>query len=180
MSRLHAYVGAAMMIASAAVLSGAPVGWRAGGTGIAADAEPVLDWSDSTNLAWTTPLADEGNATPLLLSGRLIIGEEQNKVLSVDAATGEVLWRTEIELTLKDGELPKTHQINGYTSPSPITDGESIFVVFSTGDVASLDQQGEVLWSTHTSFTEHQWGASATPVLVGSPNPRPLHTSNKA
>jgi outer membrane protein assembly factor BamB len=156
------------MVASSTLLMGAPIGWRIDGTGIAPDANPVLDWSTSRNLLWSTPLEAEGNATPMFLNGRIIVTEEQNKVVSVDAATGEVVWRKEIELTLQDGKLSKTHAVNGYASPSPVSDGESIFVKFGTGDVAALDHDGNVLWSVHTSFPKHGWGTSATPVLVGS------------
>lgn len=61
---------------------------------------------------------------------------------------------------------PPTHQANGYTSPTPVSDGKGAFVVYGTGVVAALDLEGKRLWTKLHEQPAHQWGHSTSPLLV--------------
>ena len=66
-------------------------------------------------------------------------------VYDIDFETGAVRWATELRR-----EVPTItrHLKNSYASETPVTDGERVYVYFgSTGLVAALDFDGEVLWT---------------------------------
>ncbi|MAE65494.1 MAG: hypothetical protein CMJ18_14585 [Phycisphaeraceae bacterium] len=81
--------------------------------------------------------------------------------------------RAEIETLRKDlGEVeglrpPQTHNSNGYSSATPVTDGRFVYVQFGTGVVACYDVEGERQWIRHVQDSEHGWGQSSSPVLSG-------------
>ncbi len=64
---------------------------------------------------------------------------------------------------------PPTHGTNGYTSATPVTDGEHIWVLFGNGIAACYDLDGNRVWalSVGTPRTPTGWGHSASPVLAG-------------
>ena len=68
---------------------------------------------------------------------------------------------------LTDIEPPRTHKVNGYSSPTPITDGGNIYVMFGTGVVAAFTPDGKRLWARVVEKPKAGWGHSASPVLAG-------------
>jgi outer membrane protein assembly factor BamB len=64
--------------------------------------------------------------------------------------------------------LPEAHQVNGYTSSTPATDGKNVYAVFGNGVAACYDVKGTRLWIRKLENPRNaQWGHSASPVLVG-------------
>lgn len=64
--------------------------------------------------------------------------------------------------------MPVTHDTNGYSSATPVSDGEHVYVVFGTGVVACYDLDGERQWIHRSEAAKHGWGHSASPVLAGN------------
>lgn len=64
---------------------------------------------------------------------------------------------------------PKTHKVNGYTSPTPTSDGERVYVTFTTGVAAAFDLDGERLWARYVEQPQSpsNWGQCASPLLAG-------------
>ncbi len=68
--------------------------------------------------------------------------------------------------------LVPTHGTNGYTSFTPVSDGEQIYVAFGQGIVAAYDLQGNQAWAKlmekpDRAMGRYGWGGSTSPVLVG-------------
>lgn len=63
--------------------------------------------------------------------------------------------------------LPRTHNTNGYASPTPVSDGKFIYVTFGTGIAAKYDLQGNRKWAKFIAKPSHGWGHSASPSLAG-------------
>lgn len=67
-------------------------------------------------------------------------------------------------------ELPAKHDVNGYTSPTPVTDGTTVWTIFGTGIVSAHQvADGKQVWSRSVDVPRSGsgWGHSASPVLVG-------------
>ena len=76
--------------------------------------------------------------------------------------------RLGLQLQILDIEkLPRKHNDNGYSSPTPVSDGENVFVLFSTGVVACFDMNGNRKWARLHEKPTAGWGHSTSPVLVG-------------
>lgn len=62
--------------------------------------------------------------------------------------------------------LPPKHDVNGYTSYSPISDGEFVYVSFGLGVVTAYDFNGNRQWFAILDKPDHGWGGSTMPLLV--------------
>lgn len=64
------------------------------------------------------------------------------------------------------GRLPKTHGKNGYSSPTPVTEGAHVWALYGSGVAACFTVDGEPVWVRHVARPRHAWGHSASPRLV--------------
>lgn len=63
--------------------------------------------------------------------------------------------------------MPATHGTNGYTTPTPLTDGRHVFALFGTGVVACYDLDGNRQWIRWIGQPVDQYGHSGSPVFSG-------------
>lgn len=69
-------------------------------------------------------------------------------------------------LPVPEERKPQTHPTNGYTSPTPVTDGKIVASLFGTGAVGAYDLDGKRLWLREIERPEHGWGQSSSPIMV--------------
>jgi len=62
--------------------------------------------------------------------------------------------------------LPPAHGYCGYSSPTPVTDGEYVCVVYGNGVAAAYDLDGNRLWARFIERTPHDYGTSNSPALA--------------
>ncbi|MFO7900824.1 MAG: PQQ-binding-like beta-propeller repeat protein [Planctomycetota bacterium] len=68
------------------------VGWRTDGTGSYTEAKPATEWSTTKNVVRKSKMPSWGNATPVLVGDRILVGSEPMTLVCVNAADGKVLW----------------------------------------------------------------------------------------
>lgn len=133
-----------------------------------------ITWSTTQNVAWKTPIPGAGWSSPIVWEGRVYltsaipINDSKDLSLSalcLDAADGKVLWQAEA-FRQEGATAPRIHSKNSHASPTPITDGQRLYVHFGHQGTACLDLAGKILWRT----TEHRYapvhGNGGTPILV--------------
>ena len=65
-------------------------------------------------------------------------------------------------------KLPVTHQVNGYTSATPVSDGRFVYAAFGSGMVACYAMDGTRQWlRLFSENTGRGLGNASSPVLVG-------------
>jgi outer membrane protein assembly factor BamB len=120
-------------------------------------------WSRSENVAWTTPLPGRSGATPVIWDDSVFLptpdAEGNLLLLCIDGKTGKIRWQQ----TVARGNYIKGK--NDLASPSAVTDGKRVVVVFGTGDLAAYDFEGKQLWSRNLA---KQYGKLAPKWLYGS------------
>ena len=162
-------------------------------TGVAPMADPPLEWSETRNIKWKTPLPGQGHSSPIVWADRIYLttaiphGDEMDPpagvrpgahnnilkvrqtefvVLAVDRANGKIVWQK----TVRD-RVPheSRHDTGSYASASPITDGERIYAFFGSNGLFALDLEGKVLWEKDLGdmHTKHGHGEGASPALYG-------------
>ena len=62
--------------------------------------------------------------------------------------------------------IPKAHKTNGYSSPTPTTDGKYVYTLFGTGVSVCYDMDGNRMWSKFIGTPIPSWGHSASPLLI--------------
>ncbi|MEO2031130.1 MAG: PQQ-binding-like beta-propeller repeat protein [Planctomycetaceae bacterium] len=137
-------------------------------SGIAAESEhPPIEFSTEHNVKWSAE-PGKGVACPIIADGRCFIttmsSADTFAVLGFDAASGEQLWTTSFDA----GELPEITPPNEHASSTPASDGERVFVHFSTiGLIALNAKTGEELWRhpLPVPFYLLGWGAANSPII---------------
>jgi outer membrane protein assembly factor BamB len=159
-------IGIAVAIPSAPSLADT-VGFRMDGDGRYPDTRPPLAWSASRNVVWKAPMPGSSNASPVFLADAslLFVLSEPDRILAVNADNGETVWTdSTADVTDKRGGA---HKANGFTTPTPATDGSHVYSVFGSGVVAAHDVKGKRRWARFVQKPTHRWGHSASPVLGG-------------
>ena len=140
-----------------------------GGRGHSADRGVPFEWSESKNIAWKTALPGQGWSSPVVSDGRIWITTAvadrgvSLRALAFDAATGREVVNVEVFRTRAPGAL---HPKNSRASPSPIVEGDRVYVHFGAEGTAALTTAGEIVWKERLSY-ESQHGAGGSPVLHG-------------
>lgn len=144
------------------------------GQGLYAGKNLPIEWSTTKNVVWKQKIAGHGWSSPIILDGRVYLTSavpiEKSKDLSLkaiclDAAKGTILWQTEV--FRQDGaKAPKIHDKNSHASPTPITDGQMLYVHFGHEGTACLDLNGKVVWRNNEHRYAPVHGNGATPILV--------------
>ena len=123
-----------------------------------------LDWSESRNIVWKTPVPGAGWSSPVIADGRAWITTavgDSLRALAFDLATGREVVNVEVFRADRSGALnPK----NSRASPTPIVDGDRVYVHFGADGTAALTTAGEILWRTRLRY-ESQHGGGGSPAL---------------
>lgn len=103
------------------------------------------NWSNTENVVWKTAMPGMSGATPAIWGDHVFVSspdEQRNlNLICLNRVDGKVRWQKQVAV----GD--KTIGRNNMASPSPVTDGKSIFILFGTGDLAAFDFSGKELWA---------------------------------
>lgn len=138
------------------------------GTGVSSTTGLPSEFGPLTGVVWKTPLPP-GHSSPVLTPTRIFVtahtADRQNYtlwVLGLDRRTGKVLWQREVPRRQK-GRL---QNVNGPASPSPVTDGTSVYVFFQDFGLLAYSADGEERWRLPLGPFSPFYGFGASPVLV--------------
>jgi outer membrane protein assembly factor BamB len=156
------------------------------GSAVSSEKGLPVKWSETEGLRWKVALPGRGLSNPVIAGGRVYVTacstyrERRLHVLAFDAATGKQLWERQLAATGGTACHPKTNM----AGPTPVTDGQSIYALFATGDLVALDRDGNLLWyrslvSDYPNIS-NQVGMAASPVLVGDTLVVPMDTAADA
>jgi outer membrane protein assembly factor BamB len=128
-----------------------------------------LEWSESRNVIWKTRLPGLGWSSPVVAGGRVWVTsaiKEQGgslRALAFDLETGRELVNTEVFRTRSADPL---NAKNSLASPTPIVEGDRVYVHFGADGTAALTASGETVWKLRFPY-ESQHGSGGSPVLYG-------------
>ena len=166
--------------------------------GIARDATPPVKWNDETT-AWKTALPGPGSSSPIVIGNRVYVtcysgygkhlddGGDPKKLehhlVCVNRSDGKIVWTTTVPGPLEKEVRQVILNEHGFASPTPITDGETIYCYFGRAGLCAIDLDGKVHWqsdlgqpskdapaATNAVVRNGQtlslrWGSAASPAL---------------
>lgn len=184
MNRLFRFVVSFLAIPAFALVSANAADWPQfrgpRGDGHVEVNELPLRWSRTDNIAWRVNLPGRGWSSPVLKDGRLYLtaavtvgdGSEDDpkadrslRAYCVNAADGRMIWDVEV-FPQRGADSPVIHNKNGHASPTPVVDGDRLYVHFGHQGTACLDLSGKKLWEQRSLKYEPVHGAGASPLLV--------------
>jgi outer membrane protein assembly factor BamB len=160
-------------------------------TGVAPQADPPVEWSESKNIRWKVEVPGRGSGSPVVWRDRVFLltaipagtsgadsheprggksprEPHQFKLLAYDRKTGKLAW----ERTARE-EAPHeaSHQDNGtWASGSAITDGEHVIAYFESRGIHVYDMNGTKVWEKDLGDKgmRNEFGEGSTPALFGN------------
>ncbi len=142
-------------------------------------------WSESENVAWRTKLPSWAAATPIIWGDTVFVtsaekGSSLNRpnsrlfeggnagldrlyLIAVNRQTGKVRWQQSI------GRGNRIGNKQNMASPSPVTDGEHVWVANGNGELRCFDFAGRQMWSLDLQADYGkfgvQFGYASSPLL---------------
>jgi outer membrane protein assembly factor BamB len=146
-----------------------------GGQGRSSESDLPVKWSASSNVRWKTPLPGPGHSSPVVWEDRIFLSAFRKEasllsflgsggdlvILSIDAPSGRILWEREVSAS----EIEETHSTNAPASPTPVTDGERVYVYFGSFGLVCFDFTGKKVWEHPLGPFPNEWGSASSPIL---------------
>jgi len=125
-----------------------------------------MKWTTEENITWKLPLPGWSGSTPVVWNDRLFLNVADGEDLylwCIDRTKGALVWKK----LLGSGNVKMRKQ--NMSSPSPVTDGKSVYVMTGTGVLKGFDFSGKELWSRDIQKDYGQfglnWGYASSPLL---------------
>ncbi len=143
--------------------------WRGpSANGISSETNLPVQWSATENIAWKLALPSWSGSTPIVWGDHIFLNVAESGSLflwAVDRNNGTPLWKRH----LSDGDQRQRKQ--NMSTPSPVTDGNNVWVMTGTGILKAFDIGGKELWMRDIQKDYGrfglQWGYGSSPMLHG-------------
>ena len=139
------------------------------GDGKAIGRDLPIEFSETENVRWKTPIHDKGYSSPVVWGNQiwLTTAREDGRELfaiCVDLESGNILHDIKVfdvaEPQLEHGDL------NSHASPTPIVEEGRIYVHYGTYGTACLDTKtGEKLWERRDLNCDHRVRPASSPII---------------
>ena len=128
-----------------------------------------LEWSESQHVRWKVPVPGRGWSSPVIAGARVWLttatrtGRDTSlRLLAFDLESGRAALDVEVFRMRGDLLNPK----NSLASPTPIVDGDRVYVHFGADGTAAVSTSGDVIWKTKLPYVS-QHGNGGSPALAG-------------
>jgi len=138
------------------------------GIGIAYQTDIPIEWDGKSNknILWKTLIPLPGYNSPILWGDRIFLSGADRKsrvVYCMDASSGKILWQAEVkDIPGSPEQPPKPTADTGYAAPTMTTDGQRVFAIFATGDIACFDFDGKPIWAKNLGVPGNHYGHSSS------------------
>ncbi|MBM3814809.1 MAG: PQQ-like beta-propeller repeat protein [Acidimicrobiia bacterium] len=136
-----------------------------GGSGLclSCDALPT-EFGPAKNVLWKTDVP-EGKSSPILSGKRIFLTAAEGDdliTLSLNRDTGQLLWRRSIRASRREAR----HTLNHRAAPTPVTDGDNVYVFFADFGLLAYSAHGAERWRLPLGPFNSQHGIVASPVYA--------------
>ena len=137
--------------------------------GVSAEKGLPLEWSTTENIAWKVEMPGRSGSTPIIWGETIFlnIGTADKRgdleLWALDRADGRIRWKKHIA---GGNHLERKQNMS---SPSPVTDGQTVWVMTGVGILKAFDFSGKELWMRDIQKDYGRfglnWGYASSPLL---------------
>ena len=126
-----------------------------------------LTWSETENIAWKVPIAGLGWSSPSIQGNQIwlttaVDDGKSLRAIALDRASGMTLHDVEV---FKLDNPSSVHSKNSHASPTPLIEGDRVYVHYGAHGTACLTTDGKIVWSTQELKYNHRHGPGGSPVI---------------
>ncbi len=145
--------------------------------GRVASSKLPLEWSAAHGARWRTELPGQGWSSPIVVDETVFVtaaipyGEEEPEsgfelvALLLDVDSGQLLKQVPL-FRQSASTSPKIHSKNSPASPTPVYDGQHVFVHFGHQGTACITTAGDIVWRNDALGYAPVHGNGGSPVVV--------------
>ena len=136
----------------------------ANGTGVSTSHGLPVEFGPTKNVVWKVD-ASHGSSSPIISHGLLFFSSfdgEQRTLHCLDASTGKVRWTQSVKKVRTETATPP----NGPATPTPATDGESVFVMYPEVGVLCYSIAGQERWRVDLPAFHSMHGIASSLVTI--------------
>lgn len=143
------------------------------GSGFDPDMATTVGELAENTLAWKAALPGRGLGSPIVVGDKVFLtaasGPEQQQlhVLCFSAKDGTPLWERRFWATGRT----MSHNKTNVAAPTPASDGERIYALYSSNDLVCLDLDGDLVWMRGLTLdypnASNSLGMASSPIVVG-------------
>jgi outer membrane protein assembly factor BamB len=141
-----------------------------GGQGHSAETGLPIEWGEAKNIVWKVPVPGRGWSSPVVAGGRvwvttatMVQRETSLRLIAFEVESGRPALDVEV-FRFRGTELQNAK--NSHASPTPIVDGDRVYVHFGARGTAAVSTSGTVLWKARLDY-DSQHGNGGSPALAG-------------
>jgi outer membrane protein assembly factor BamB len=139
--------------------------------GVSSEKGLPVKWSTTENVAWKLAMPGRSGSTPIIWGEHIFLnvgtadGTGDLELWNLDRNNGQVRWKGHIA----GGNHIERKQ--NMSSPSPVTDGQTVWVMTGVGVLKAFDFKGKELWARDIQKDYGpfglNWGYASSPLLHG-------------
>ena len=155
-------------------------------TGLSVDDNVPTKWSTSENIGWKADLPGRGLSSPIVVGDQVFVtaatGPKQDRlhVMCFNVSTGNLEWDRQFWATGRTVCHPKTCN----AAPTPTSDGKHVYALFSSGDLACVNNNGRLEWFRGMMVdypnASNSLGMASSPVIAGNTLVVPLENDSQS
>jgi outer membrane protein assembly factor BamB len=140
-----------------------------GGQGHSRELGLPLTWSETENVAWKVPIPGRGWSSPVLVDDQIWLTTALDdgrslRAICLNRDTGRMVHNVEVFQLSDPGSV---HQKNSHASPTPILEGDRVYLHFGSHGTACITRSGQIVWKTQELKYYHRHGPGGSPVVYG-------------
>jgi outer membrane protein assembly factor BamB len=137
------------------------------GQGVSDERNLPVTWSETKNVRWKVAIPGRGWSSPVVQGNRIWLTTATEdgrslRAIAVDVNTGAIQQNVEV-FRLKSPKLMNGK--NSFASPTPVLDGDRVYVHFGAYGTACITQTGEIVWQTKLDYDNGQHGPGGSPII---------------
>ena len=137
------------------------------GMGQSTSTDVPLTWSETEHITWKAAVPGSGWSSPSVAGGQIWLTSALDEghslhAIAIDRASGKTIYDMEVFRLDEPGSI---HANNSHASPTPLVEGDRVYVHFGAHGTACLSTDGEVLWKTQALKYDHRHGPGGSPVV---------------
>lgn len=137
------------------------------GSGVADTKNLPVEFGPDKAVVWKTGMSP-GYSSPAIGGEHIFLTAQDGRklhTLCLDRRTGRILWRREAPKELPENYKPAGK--NSPAAPSPVTDGQNVYVFFEAVGLLAYGPDGDERWRMPLGPFNTPYGLGSSPILAG-------------
>ncbi len=130
-----------------------------------------VEWSETKNIKWKTPVHDLGWSTPVIWSNQIwlttaTVDGHKFFAVCVDFESGKIIHDI---LVFTETDPQNISDLNSYATPSPVIEEGRVYVHYGTFGTACINTKtGKILWQRRDLNCNHLQGPASSPFIYNN------------